>query len=68
MDKEIRKFESLKDMKADEHKGWQDLPAHERMSAVAELTLAAYHLKYPAPDVQRLEKTLVHLQWPSAES
>jgi hypothetical protein len=54
-------------MKADEHKGWQGLPAHERMSAVAELTLAAYHLKYPARDVQRLEKTLVHLQWPSAE-
>jgi hypothetical protein len=66
MDKGIRKFESLEDMKADEYKSWQELPAHERMSAVAELTLAAYHMKEPAPHVQRLQRTLVHLERPES--
>jgi len=36
-------------------------PAHARMSAVAEITLAAYQMREPALDVRRLQRTLVHL-------
>jgi hypothetical protein len=66
MDKGIRIFESLEAMKADEYQDWQERPAHERMSAVAELTLAAYKLKEPTLDVRRLQRTLVHLQRPES--
>jgi hypothetical protein len=64
MDKAIRKYASLDEMKADEYRAWQALPVHERMSAVAEITLAAYQLKEAAPNVRRLQATLVHLQRP----
>jgi hypothetical protein len=64
MDKAIRKFVSLDEMKADEYRAWQELPAHERMKAVAEITLAAYQMKEPTADVRRLQRTLVHLQRP----
>ncbi len=64
MDKTIRKYRSLAEMKADEYRYWQSRPAYERMEAVAELTLAAYELKGMAPDALRLQRTLVHLQRP----
>jgi hypothetical protein len=48
MDKTIRTFTSLKEMKADEYRYWQSRPTHERMSAVSELALAAYAMKEPA--------------------
>ncbi len=64
MDKTIRVYSSLKEMKADEYRYWQSRPAHERMSAVAEITRAAYALKEPSLDVRRLERTLVCLQRP----
>jgi hypothetical protein len=64
MEKAISSYTSLDRMKADEYRERQELPAHERMSAVAELTLAAYGMKEPAPDVRRLQRTLVHLQRP----
>jgi hypothetical protein len=66
MDKGIRKFVSLDAMKAEEYRAWQQLPAHERMAAVAEITLAAYQMKEPPPDVRRLQRTLVHLQRPES--
>ncbi len=64
MERIIRKYSSLDAMKADEYRDWQQLPVHERMRAVAELTLAAYKMKGQSPDVQRLERTLVHLPFP----
>jgi len=64
MDKVIRKYSSLDAMKADEYRDWKQLPVPERMRAVAELTLAAYQMKGQSPDVQRLERTLVHLPFP----
>jgi hypothetical protein len=64
MDKTIRPFASLDAMKEDEYRDWQQLPVHERMNAVADITLAAYQTKETAPDVQRLQRTLVHLQRP----
>ena len=66
MDKVIRTFSSFDAMKADEYRDWHERPAHERMDAVAEITLAAYQMKEPAPDVRRLQRTLVHLQRPES--
>ena len=66
MDKSIRKYASFDEMKADEYRDWQELPAHERMNAVAEMSLAAYQMKEPTPDVRRLQRTLVHLQRPES--
>ena len=66
MDKVIRKYSSLEAMKADEYRDWQQRPVHERMRAVMELTLAAYKMKGQVPDVRRLERTLVHLQFPES--
>jgi hypothetical protein len=48
MDKTIRVYASRKEMKADEYRYWQSRPVHERTSAVAELTRAAYTMKEPA--------------------
>ena len=64
MDKSIRIYASHKEMKADEYRYWQSRPVHERMSAVAELTLSAYAMKEPARDARRFQKTLVCLQRP----
>jgi len=64
MDKVIRKYASRDAMKADEYREWQRMPAHARMKAVAEITMAAYQMKELAPDVRRLQRTLVHLQCP----
>ena len=64
MDKSVRVYDRREEMKADEYQYWQSRPVHERMSAVAELTLSAYAMKEPAQDVRRLQKTLVCLQRP----
>jgi hypothetical protein len=45
VDKTIRKYTSLDEMKADEYRYWQSRPAHERMDAVSELTQATYAMK-----------------------
>ena len=62
IDKTITVYSSLDEMKAVEHRQWQDLPAHERLRAVSELTLALYRMKEPDRDVRRIQRTLVHLQ------
>jgi hypothetical protein len=64
MDKAMRKYTNLDALKTDEYRDWQGRPAHERMKAVVEITLAAYQMKEPSPDVPRLQRTLVHLQRP----
>jgi hypothetical protein len=66
MEKVIRKYNTLDEMKADEYRDWQEMPVHERMNAVAEISLAAYQMKEPTPDVRRLQRTLVHLQRPES--
>ena len=66
MDKVTRKYANLDALKTDEYRDWQELPAHERMNAVVEITLAAYQMKEPTPDVRRLQRTLVHLQRPES--
>ena len=62
MDKTIRIYKSLDEMKADEYRYWQSRPVHERMEAVAEITLATYAMKGAAPDVPRLQGPLVCIQ------
>ena len=62
MDKTIRVYQSLDEMKADEYRYWQSRPVHERMDAVAEITLATYATKGAAPDVPRLQRTLVRFE------
>lgn len=64
MDKTVRIYDSLDEMKADEYRYWHSRSAQERMDAVAEITLATYAIKGAAPDVPRLQRTLVHLQRP----
>ena len=64
MNKAIVTYTSLDDMKAEELREWRALPAHERLRAVSEITLAAYRMKEPAQDVRRIQRTLVHLQRP----
>ena len=64
MEMVARTYTSLKEMKADEYRYWQSRPVYERMSAVAEITLAAYAMKGMAADVPRLQRTLVCLQRP----
>jgi hypothetical protein len=64
MEAVIRTFDSFKELKADEYRYWQSRPAHERLNAVAEMTLAAYATKGTLPDVPRLQRTLVCLQRP----
>jgi hypothetical protein len=62
MDKTIRKYTSFDEMKADEYRYWQSRPIYERVEAVSELTQEQYAMKGEAPDVPRLQRTLVRLQ------
>lgn len=64
MDKVIHQYSSFDALETEEYRDWQALPPHERMRAVAEITLATYHMKEPARNVRRLQRTLVHLQFP----
>jgi len=62
MDKTIRKYTSLDEMKADEYRYWQSRPVHERIDAVSKLTQEQYAMKGEFPDVPRLQRTFVSLQ------
>jgi hypothetical protein len=64
MDKIIRVYDSLDEMKAEEYRYWQSRPVHERMDAVAEITLTVYAMKGEVVDVPRLQRTVVCLQRP----
>jgi hypothetical protein len=62
MDKTIRRYTSLDEMKADEYRYWQSRPVHERVAAISELTEAGYRLKGLGQDAFRLQRTLVRLE------
>jgi hypothetical protein len=64
MDKIIRIYDSLDEMKADEYRYWQSRPAWERMDAVSKMSLAAYAMKGAAGDVPGLQGPLIRLQRP----
>jgi len=65
MDKTIRKYADVSDLdaiKAQEYRYWQSRPVHERIAAVSELSQALYAMKGAAPDVPRLDRTLVRFE------
>ena len=65
VDKTIRKYNGaaqLDEIKAEEYRYWQSRPVHERIDAVSELSQAMYALKGEAPDVPRLQRTLVRFE------
>ena len=65
MVKTIRKYSSIADLdeiKADEYRYWQGRPVHERMDAVAELSLAMYGIKGTVQNAPKLERTLVRFE------
>ena len=62
MDKTIRKYTDFDEMKADEYRYWQSRPVWERTDAVSELTQEHYAMKGEAPDVPRLQRTLVRVE------
>jgi hypothetical protein len=64
VERTIRTYASLKDMKADEYRYWQGRPVHERMDAVSEITLALYAMKDTSPDASRLQRVVKVLQRP----
>jgi len=66
VDKVLRKYTSLDEMKADEYRYWQSRPAHERLDAVKEMVAAAYALKgwKMEPDVPRSQRPFVRLRCP----
>jgi len=64
MDMTVRQYQSFEEMKADEYRYWQSRPVHELISAVSEITLAAYAMKGQALDVPRFERIVVCLQRP----
>jgi hypothetical protein len=62
MDKTIRRFSSLAEMKAEELRDWQALSSRERIEAVSEITATAFALKGQTANVPRLQGSLVHLK------
>jgi len=62
LDKTIRRYTSLDEMKADEYRYWQSQPIHKRVAAVSELTQEHYAMKGAVPDAPRLQRTLVRLE------
>ncbi len=65
MEKTIRKYAgvaNLDEIKTEEYRYWRSRPVHERIDAVSELTQAMYALKGEAPDVPRLQRTLVRFE------
>lgn len=45
----LRRFDSFADMKADEYRHWDSRPAHERLTAISELSIEGYRLKGTLP-------------------
>jgi hypothetical protein len=62
VDKTIRRFKSLGAMKAAEYEVWQAVSARDRLTAVMDISIALYGLKGQAPNVRRLQGSLVRVQ------
>jgi hypothetical protein len=62
VDKTIRRFSSLDTMKADEYAAWRQVSARERLRAVMDISNDLYGLKVQAPNVRRLQRSLVRIQ------
>jgi hypothetical protein len=62
VDKAIRSFSSLDMMKADEHSAWRKVSQRERLRAFMDISTALYALRGQAPNVRRLQRSLVRIQ------
>jgi hypothetical protein len=62
VNKTITIFDTLEELKTAELREWQSLPAHERLHAASELTLALCRMKEPERDVRRIQRTVVRLE------
>lgn len=60
----IRTYPTLGEMKADEYRYWQSRPVHERMDAVAKLTISFYTMKDGTTDAPRFQRVVEVLQRP----
>ena len=62
MDKTIRRVTDLKQQQAETYRYWQSVPPGDRLTAVCELSLAAYGFKGVRFDGPRPERTLVRFK------
>ena len=62
MDKTIRKFASFEDLKDEEYRYWQSLPASERIRAGHQLSIEGYRANGHTADGRELKTTLVRFQ------
>lgn len=65
MDKTVRKFGSVEEMKDEEYRYWQSVPPSERIAATYDHSVEAYRMKGIAADGQRLKRTLVRFERPA---
>ena len=64
MDKTIRRVTDLKAQQTQTYRYWQSVPPGDRLTAVCELSIAAYGFKGVRFDGPRPERTLVRLERP----
>lgn len=64
MDKTIRFVKDFDELKEEDYRYWQSVPAAERMKAVWELSLEGYQMKGLKPDGQELRRSVVRLELP----
>ena len=62
MDKTVRKFSSFEDLKDEEYRYWQSMPASERIRAGHQLSVEGYRIKGHTADGRELKTTLVRFQ------
>ena len=60
----IRKFSSFQEMKDDEYRYWQSVPASERLAAAWELSVELYRMKGIQPDGSGLRRVAVRSERP----
>jgi hypothetical protein len=57
---QIKRYDNLEAMKAEEYAYWRNRPGHERLAATSEISSEAFGLKDAHVHVPRLQRTLVH--------
>jgi hypothetical protein len=62
MEKTIRKAASFEDMKDEEYRYWQSVPATERIRAGYEMSVEGYRAYGYSGDGRELKRTLVRFQ------
>jgi hypothetical protein len=58
----VRKYTDFRELKSDEDRFWQSLPAQERIGAVSELMQEVYSMERDSPYVTSTQRTLVRFE------